>query len=129
MANGTRASFSHDSADRLATLANIASTAMYISRYDYKYDPTGNRTGVLEADGSRVTWLYDSAYQLTGENRTGSSLYRNTFTYDPNGNRLLNNAGGTRRRRSMTPLIRSGTASSLPLGRHTPSTGQVISNS
>jgi hypothetical protein len=40
---------------------------------------TGNRYAVAEADGSRVTCLYDNLYQLTGENRTGTTPFRNTF--------------------------------------------------
>ncbi|MCA9031259.1 MAG: hypothetical protein KDA66_10645, partial [Planctomycetaceae bacterium] len=50
----------------------------------------------VEADGSRVTWLYDNTYQLTGEHRSGTTPYRNTFTYDSRGNRTLKNEGGTR---------------------------------
>ena len=72
------------------------SGATTISSYAYRYDPAGNRTAVVEADASRVTWLYDNAYQLTGENRTGTSPARNTFTFDSRGNRTLNNQGGTR---------------------------------
>jgi RHS repeat-associated protein len=88
LANGTRASFTYDAASNLTTLANLLPDGTYISKYDYKYDATGNRYAVAEADGSRVTWLYDNLYQLTGENRTGTTPFRNTFTYDPLGNRL-----------------------------------------
>jgi len=35
-----------------------------------------NRTAVLEADGSRVTWSYDAANQLLAENRTGTTAIR-----------------------------------------------------
>ena len=51
---------------------------------------------VVEADASRVTWVYDKTYQLLGENRTGTSPYRNTFVFDSRGNRTLNNQGGAR---------------------------------
>ncbi len=67
-----------------------------ISRFDYGYDKTGNRTGVLEADGSRVTWSYDATYQLTGDHRTGTTPYRDTYTYDAAGNRLLKIHDGAR---------------------------------
>ncbi|MCY2964003.1 MAG: hypothetical protein NT069_10230, partial [Planctomycetota bacterium] len=96
LANGTRASFTYDAADNLTTLANMFPNGTYISKYDYKYDPAGNRYAVAEADGSRVTWLYDNLYQLTGENRTGTTPFRNTFSYDPLGNRLAKNESGTR---------------------------------
>ena len=50
----------------------------------------------LEADGSRVTFLYDQISQLIAENRTGTAAYRNTFTFDSRGNRLVNNQTGAR---------------------------------
>ncbi|MCA8990770.1 MAG: RHS repeat-associated core domain-containing protein [Planctomycetaceae bacterium] len=96
LANGTRASFTYDAASRLTTLANLKSDNTVISKFDYQYDAVGNRKSVVEADGSRVTWLYDNTYQLTGEHRTGTTPYRNTFTYDSRGNRTLKNEGGTR---------------------------------
>ncbi|MGD9712405.1 MAG: RHS repeat domain-containing protein [Thermomicrobiales bacterium] len=96
LANGTRASFTYDVANNLTRLANLKSDGTTISSFDYAYDNTGNRTAVLEADGSRVTWSYDTTYQLTGEHRTGTTPYRNTFTYDPAGNRTLKNESGAR---------------------------------
>lgn len=96
LANGTRASFIYDDADNLITLGNLKSDGSIISRFDYQYDRSGNRNAVLEADGSHVTWSYDDTYQLTGEHRTGTVPYRNTFTYDPAGNRTLKNEDGQR---------------------------------
>ncbi len=96
LSNGTRASFTYDGANRLTRLANLKSDGTTISSFGYKYDKVGHRTAVLEADGSRVTWSYDATYQLTGEHRTGSSAYRDTYTYDPTGNRLLKIHDGAR---------------------------------
>jgi len=96
LANGTRASFTYDDASQLTVLGNLKSDGSVISQFDYSYDKAGNRTAVAEADGSRVTWLYDDTYQLTGEHRTGSTPFRNTFTYDSAGNRTLKNEAGTR---------------------------------
>ena len=56
----------------------------------------GRRTSVLEADGSRVTWTYDSISQVTSEWRTGTNPYRHTFTYDKCGNRTLKIEDGAR---------------------------------
>ena len=67
-----------------------------ISSFDYVYNDAGNRTRIAEADGSRVTWSYDDTYQLLAEYRTGTSPYRNTFAYDPAGNRTLKNEDGAR---------------------------------
>ena len=51
---------------------------------------------VGEANGDRVTWTYDNSSQLTSEHRSGANAYRNTFVYDPVGNRLVLNEDGAR---------------------------------
>ncbi|REJ91482.1 MAG: hypothetical protein DWQ34_15095, partial [Planctomycetota bacterium] len=91
-----RTSFTYDAAGNLTRLANLKSDGTTISSFDYDYDKVGNRTAVQEADGSRVTWSYDATYQLTGEHRTGSTPYRDTYTYDASGNRLLKIHDGAR---------------------------------
>ncbi len=96
LANGTRASFTYDAASNITTLANLKSDSSIISEFDYQYDKAGNRTVSVEADGSRVTWSYDAKYQITEDYRTGTVPYRNTFMYDPAGNRLLKNESGAR---------------------------------
>ena len=60
------------------------------------YNDESNGNGVTEADGTRVTWAYDSNNQLIGERRSGASGYANTFVYDPVGNRLVLNESGTK---------------------------------
>ena len=62
----------------------------------YAYDPAGNRASREELDGSRTTWPYDASNQLLGEFRAGTNAYRQTYTYDPVGNRTLKNIDGTR---------------------------------
>lgn len=47
----------------------------------------GNPTSVVEADGNRVTWTYDSIYQLKRETHTGTGACTLTHNYDPVGNR------------------------------------------
>ena len=64
--------------------------------FAYDYDPAGNRTGVLESGGDRVTWTYDAANRLTREERSGASAYDMAYTYDPLGNRLVKEASGAR---------------------------------
>ena len=59
LGNRVRASYSYDAADRVTTLANVRPDGTYVSRYDYAYDDTNNKTRVQEADGNRVTWTYD----------------------------------------------------------------------
>ncbi|QDU39654.1 tRNA3(Ser)-specific nuclease WapA precursor [Maioricimonas rarisocia] len=96
LANGTRASFTYDAANQVTRLANLKSDGTTISSFSYKYDRAGNRTDIAEADGSRITYSYDATYRLTGEHRSGTSPYRNTYTYDPTSNRLLKNDDGAR---------------------------------
>ena len=60
------------------------------------FDPTGNRIAVAE-DGTaaRTTWTYDDQNQLLTDYRTGTNAYRQTFSYDPVGNRLSKTVDGT----------------------------------
>jgi RHS repeat-associated protein len=88
LANGVRASYSYNNADQLTRLANVTSSATTLSSFTYKLDAVGNRKAVTEADGTRVTWSYDSTYQLLHEQRSGTNSYNVTYTYDPVGNRL-----------------------------------------
>ena len=62
-------------------MAHLKSDTSVQASFSYQYDKAGNRTSLSEADGSRTTWSYDAAYQLTGEHRTGANAFRNTFTY------------------------------------------------
>jgi RHS repeat-associated protein len=66
-----------------------------LSIFTYSYDNAGNRTGVAEASGDRVTWSYDAANQLLREQRSGTGAYDVTFSYDEAGNRLTKEEGGT----------------------------------
>ena len=51
----------------------------------YRYDPVGNRVGVTRTDGSRITFTYDAANQLTRVLEAGVPT---TLTYDAAGNPL-----------------------------------------
>jgi len=96
LANGTRASYSYDANGNTLQVSNLKSDNTTISSFDYQYDAINNRTTIAEADGSVTTYLYDAASQFVGEHRTGTNLYRNTFTYDSVQNRLVNNKNGSR---------------------------------
>ena len=73
LANGVRVSNTYDNADRLLLLANLGSGSTTLSSFAYTYNPVGNRTQVVEVDGSVVTWSYDPTYQLTNERRSGAN--------------------------------------------------------
>ncbi len=95
VANGVVTSHTFDVAGWLRVVDNTDALGTAVSRYTYTYDPVGNRTSELAADGELVLWSYDRLYQLTGEQRledaglSGDELYATTYTYDPAGNRVL----------------------------------------
>lgn len=94
LANNARTTYSYDSANNTKRVANIKSDSTTLSSYSYKYNAANVRTEILEADGARTTYSYDNSWQLTGEHRTGSNAYRNTYTYDARGNRTVRRASG-----------------------------------
>jgi RHS repeat-associated protein len=75
---------------------NITGTGTTISSFAYRVDGVGNRQGVTESDGTRVTWSYDNTYQLTHEQRSGKNAYNVTYSYDAVGNRSTSLDSGAR---------------------------------
>ena len=73
MANGTLASNTYDNANQFLLLANLTSGGTTLSSFNYTYNPVGNRTQVVEANGDVVTLAYDPTYQLTNEQRSGAN--------------------------------------------------------
>jgi RHS repeat-associated protein len=61
------------------------------------YDNVGNRLSVRHDDGSIVSYSYDNAYQLTGEQYTvpTGEGFSYTYSYDPAGNRLTKGVSGS----------------------------------
>lgn len=95
---GTRAAYSYDTAGR-ATAIEHTRGATFISRFDYTYDPNGNRASQRETrfDGTdeTTTYGYDAADRLTAVAYPDETV---TTTYDGVGNRLTETtveAGGT----------------------------------
>ncbi len=59
--------------------------------------PAGNRTKVVEADGSATIWSYNDNAQLLGEARfdpSGTETAQTSYAYDAVGNRLSQSSGG-----------------------------------
>ena len=54
-AHGTLAEQDYDAAGRGSAVRNLAADRAVISIFTYSYDAAGNRTGVAEANGHRVT--------------------------------------------------------------------------
>jgi YD repeat-containing protein len=88
MANGTRASYTYDNANRVLCLANLGPGGVTLSSSSYAYDAANNRISLVGSDGSLTSWTYDKTYQLTAETRTGVDAYAVTYTYGVRGNRL-----------------------------------------
>jgi YD repeat-containing protein len=93
--NGTITSQAYDPAGQLLSVWTSRGNGVTLSRLTYTYDPTARRKSVTDL-GGRTSWTYDHAYQLSGEQRSGSATYNVTWTYDPAGNRLLQNDTGQR---------------------------------
>ena len=98
-ANEVTAQTIYDAGDRILNLQNVRADLSLVSGFTYTYDKLNNRQTVLEADGSRTSWTYDSVYQLLSENRTGTGAggvsFASTYTYDPVGNRQTRNDAAT----------------------------------
>src|SRR5262249_2582687 len=81
----------YDDLDRLAhEERRAADDVTVLSRTDYDYDPSGNRTRRVQ-DGTTTTYDYNSANQLLRET-TGSQVI--TYAYDLNGNLLTETMDG-----------------------------------
>jgi RHS repeat-associated protein len=94
MANGTLASNTYDNASQLLLLANLTTSGTTLSSFNYTYNPVGNRTQVIEANGDVLTLSYDPTSQLTNEKRSGANSYNISYTYDQVGNRVQLVNGG-----------------------------------
>jgi YD repeat-containing protein len=95
--DGTRVSYVYDSASQTTQVIHRNAAGTTQQQLEYRYDSAGNRIVMIEGSGAaRVTWSYDKQNQLTGEYRTGTNAYRQTFTYDTGGNRTLKNIDATR---------------------------------
>ncbi len=64
-----------------------------MSSFAYTYNADGLRTGVMEADGSTVTYGYDGLLHLASEVRTGTNPYRASYVVDAAGCRISRAAG------------------------------------
>jgi RHS repeat-associated protein len=97
LANGVRVCLAYDTADRLVRLSNLSSTGVTISSFHDTWDATMNRLNRVEADSTRVSWSYDTSYQLTRERRSGTTFaYDTTYAYDAASNRKLKINSGAR---------------------------------
>jgi RHS repeat-associated protein len=77
--------------NRLRSLVAISTaTSQLVVSFAYALGPTGNRTQIVEHDGTTRDYQYDDLYRLTDEHVTlaGATRWHNGFAYDPVGNRL-----------------------------------------
>lgn len=87
--NGVTTTYSYDARNQLLGLSTATGVGAILQSYAYMLGPTGTREQVDEHDGTRREYDHDALHRLTAEtaSRSGAPLYRNTFTYDPAGNR------------------------------------------
>ncbi|MBA3531593.1 MAG: RHS repeat protein, partial [Ardenticatenales bacterium] len=94
--NGVTSHYDYDAAGQLLSLQHAQGGATLAS-FAYQYDPAGNRTEAIEAQGNLTTTLgytYDPLYRLTGVTSSNGNFYE--YTYDVRGNRTTQtDASGT----------------------------------
>jgi fibro-slime domain-containing protein/RHS repeat-associated protein len=95
--NGTVETREYDNLNRLFYIETRGPSGIIVS-YRYTLDKTGNRTAVVEQDGRRVEYSYDTLYRLTQETiyDPGATAPSRTiaYIYDAVGNRLSRNDSG-----------------------------------
>jgi RHS repeat-associated protein len=94
LANGGSISHTWDAAGRETLIQNISAAGVAQAVFTNTYSATNNRLTVQELDGTRVTFGYDGASQLTLEQRNGAQAYNIGYSYDGNGNRLTQSNSG-----------------------------------
>ena len=87
--------YEYDELHRLTEEEKYTSSNTLLYSYDYTYDAVGNRTSMVNYNGSTVTtnYTYNSLNQLT--QRSGSGTYG--YDYDDNGNMTIEDQGIIRR--------------------------------
>ena len=79
---GSKRKYQYDSVGRLTTQVEYNASNQGIYTMVDSYDAVGNRVKRV-ANGNPTTWLYDDAYRLTGQQKSGQAA---TFAYDNNSN-------------------------------------------
>jgi RHS repeat-associated protein len=69
--NGSRASYSYDSLDRVVSMMWRDGTGDPLGSWDYTHNARGQRTSATQISGRRATYGYDAASRLTSEAVTG----------------------------------------------------------
>jgi RHS repeat-associated protein len=88
--NGVNTTWTHDTRNRLTEIRTFrVSDNATIASYAYTLSPSGQRTSIVESDGTQRGYGYDSVSRLTTEAVTGGSgpTYTKTFGYDAVSNR------------------------------------------
>jgi YD repeat-containing protein len=85
--NGVSSTLQYDTLNRLRSLGAQSPTGP-VASYAYTLGASGNRTGVTELSGRKVTYAYDNLYRLTSETISNSALSGIVgYQYDAVGNR------------------------------------------
>jgi RHS repeat-associated protein len=89
-ANGITETRGYDILNRLISVTNTNALSQVISSYAYTLDAVGNKLQVLENNGRRVDYTYDTRDRLLSEKITDpvAGIRTIAYTYDAVGNRL-----------------------------------------
>ncbi|GMV87963.1 MAG: hypothetical protein AMXMBFR81_08940 [Chthonomonas sp.] len=79
---GSKREYRYDSVGRITTQIEYNAAGQGIYTMVDSYDAVGNRIG-RNTNGNPTTWLYDEAYRLIGQQKSGQAA---TFSYDNNSN-------------------------------------------
>ena len=79
---GSKRKYQYDSVGRLTTQVEYNASNQGIYTMVDSYDAVGSRVKRV-ANGNPTTWLYDDAYRLIGQQKSGQTA---TFSYDANSN-------------------------------------------
>jgi RHS repeat-associated protein len=82
--NTTSVAYTYDAADRLLALTNTSTISGVLSSFHYSLDNVGNRTQVVDSDGT-TTYLYDDLYRVVEVTYPDGEVV--TYDYDLAGNR------------------------------------------
>ena len=83
-----------DAAGQIASMAQQTAGGTLLQLQTFTYDPDGNRTAIVDSNGSATTYYYDGWDRLTGDSVTGTNAHSYGYSYDPRGNRLTSTETG-----------------------------------
>lgn len=92
LGNGAYTTYTYDAVGNLIEIANRKSSGEIISKFTYIYDKVNNRLSMTDSREGTYFYEYDAINQLIGY--TNPSGLKETYNYDPVGNRISVSVNG-----------------------------------